>query len=93
MTASSSSLHAHCRPRHHNHDVSHVPKDRNASHNPSMLFCTFDDSYVLYCKNYRVVSCNVGHKCKKGKTCIWVPKSYVTNLTGPNISWGPKPQA
>jgi hypothetical protein len=27
------------------------------------------------------------------KTCIWVPKTYVTNLTGPNTSWVPKSQA
>jgi hypothetical protein len=84
MIASSSSSHAHCRPRRHAHVVSHAPKARNASHGPSMLFHTFGASYVLYCKNDIVVVSNVGHKCKKGKTYIWVPKSYVTNLTGPN---------
>jgi hypothetical protein len=73
--------------------VSHAPKDRNASHGPSILFCTFGASYVIQGKNDRIVATNVGPKCKKGKTCIWVPKSYVTNLTGPNTSWGPKPQA
>jgi hypothetical protein len=92
MTASSSSSHSHGRPRHHNPAVSNAPKDRNASHGPSMLFHTFDASYVLYCRNDRVVACIVGPKCK-GKTCIWVPKSYVTNLTEPNTSCGPKPQA
>jgi hypothetical protein len=66
--------------RHHaSHDVSHVPKDRNASHGPSILFRTFDASYVIYCKNDRIVATNVGPKCKKCMTCIWVPKSYVTN--------------
>jgi hypothetical protein len=93
MTASSSSSHAHGRPRRHNYVVSHAPKDRNASPGPSMLFLTFDASYVLYCKNDRVVASNVGPKCKNDKTCIWVPKSYVTNLTGPDTSWGPKPEA
>jgi hypothetical protein len=27
------------------------------------------------------------------KTCIWVPKTIVTNLVGPNKSWVPKSQA
>jgi hypothetical protein len=53
----------------------------NVSHGPSMLFHTCDASYVLHCKNDKVVASNVGLKCKKGKTCIWVPKSFVTNLT------------
>jgi hypothetical protein len=88
MIASSSSSHAHGRPRRHTHVVSHALKYRNTSHGSTMLFRTFNASYVLYCKNDRVVASNVGPKCKKGKTCIWVPKSYVINLTGPNTSWG-----
>jgi hypothetical protein len=89
MIASSSGSYAHSRsrPRHHSsHVVSHASKDRNASHVPSMLFSTFDASYVLYCKNDRIVASNMGPKSKKGKTCICVPKYYVTNLTGPNTS-------
>jgi hypothetical protein len=93
MIASSRSSHAHPRPRRHAHVVSQAPKARNASHGPSMLFRTFDASYVLYCKNDRFVASYVGPKCKKGKTCIWVTKSYVTNLTRPNTSWVPKLQA
>jgi hypothetical protein len=73
---------------HASHVVSHTPKERNASHGSSILFCTFDASYMIHCKNDKIVATNVGPKCKKGKTCIWVPKSYVTNLTGPNTSWG-----
>ena len=92
MIASSSGSYAHSRSRHRCR-ASHVPKDRNAYHGPSMLFRTFDASYVLYCKNDRIVASNVGPKSNKGKTCIWVPKSCVTNLTGPNKSWGPKPQS
>jgi hypothetical protein len=65
MTTSSSSSHVR-----HNHAASHAPKDRNASHGPSMIFHTFDASYVLYCKNDIVVACNMGPKCEKGKTCI-----------------------
>jgi hypothetical protein len=80
MIASSSGSYAHSRTRPRRR-ASHAPKDRNVSHGPSMLFHTFDSSNVLYRKNDRVVACNVGPKCKKGKTCIWVPKSYVTNLT------------
>jgi hypothetical protein len=93
MIVSSSSSHAHGRPRCHAQVVSHVPTARNASHGPSMLYRTFDASFVLYCKSSKVCASNVGPKCKKGKTCIWVLKSYVTKLTGPNTSWIPKPQA
>jgi hypothetical protein len=75
------------------HLMLHAPKDRNASHGHSILFRTFDASYVIYRKNGRIVATNVGPKCKRVKTCIWVTKSYITNLIGPNTSWGPKPQA
>jgi hypothetical protein len=93
MIASTSSSFAHDRSR---QNVSyarsiHVPKARNASYSPSISYHTFDASYVLYCKSSKVVAANVGPKCKIGKTCVWVPKVYVTNLTGPNSSWVPKP--
>jgi hypothetical protein len=59
------------RTRHHaSHVVSHAPKDRNASHGPSILFHTFDASYVIHYKNDRIVPINVGPKCKKDNTCI-----------------------
>jgi hypothetical protein len=94
MFASSSSSYAHgrIRPRRYvHHVVSHAP--RNASNGPTMLYHTYDASFVLMCKNDKVVARNLGPKCKRGKTCIWVPKSYVTNLVGPNKSWVPKTQA
>jgi hypothetical protein len=94
MFASSSSSYAHGknRPRCHAHHVaSHAPK--NAYNGPTMLYHTYDASFVLMCKNDNVIARNVGPKCKRGKTCIWVPKSYVTNLVGPNKSWVPKSQA
>jgi hypothetical protein len=94
MFASSSYSYLHYRsiPRRHvHHVVSHAP--RNASNGPTMLYRTYDASYVLICKKDKVVARNVGPKCKGGKTCIWVPKSYVTNLVGPNKSWVPKSQA
>jgi hypothetical protein len=50
-------------------------------------------SFVLSCKNAKVVARKLGSKCKGGKTCIWVPKVVVTNLVGPNKSWVPKTQA
>jgi hypothetical protein len=93
MIASPSGSYAHHRnrPRHHaSHVSSHAPKNRNASHGPSILFHTIDASYVIYYKNDKIVATIVGPKCKRGKTCIRVPKSYVTILKGPNTSWGPK---
>jgi hypothetical protein len=53
MIVASSSSHVHGRSIHRrrmSHVVSNVPKVRIASHGPSMLFRTFDASYVLYCK-------------------------------------------
>jgi hypothetical protein len=92
--ASSSSLYAHGRngPKRHAHHIdSYAP--RNASNGPTMLYHTNDASFVLMCKNDKVVARNLAPKCKRDKTCIWVPKSYVTNLIGPNKSWVPKTQA
>jgi hypothetical protein len=57
------------------------------------FYHTHDASFVLMCKNDKVVARNLGPKCKRGKTCIWVPKSYVTNLVGPNKSWASTTQA
>jgi hypothetical protein len=78
------------RPRHH-HVASHAP--RRASTGSTMLYQTCDASFVLICKNEKVVARSLGPKCKSDKTCIWVPKSVVTNLVGPNKSWVPKTQA
>jgi hypothetical protein len=89
ITASSSSSYAHgrSRPRHHAHHVaSHVPKNRNASYGHYVSYSTLEASYLLYYKLGRVVASHVGPKSKNGKTCIWVPKSHVTNLIGPNTS-------
>jgi hypothetical protein len=94
MFASSSSSYAHGRNRpwcHVHHVASHAP--RNASNGPTMLYQTYDASFILMCKNDKVVARNLGPKCKREKTCIWVPMSYVTNLVGPNKSWVPKTQA
>jgi hypothetical protein len=66
MIASSSGSYAHSRSRPRrraSHVDSHAPKDRNASHGLSMLYRTFDGSYVLHGKNDRIVATNVGSKC------------------------------
>jgi hypothetical protein len=78
MFASSSSYaHGRNRPRRH-HAASYAP--RRASTRPTMLYQICDASFVLTCKNYKVVARSLGPKCKRDKTCIWVPKSVVTNL-------------
>jgi hypothetical protein len=51
-----------------------------------MIYQTYGASFVLLCKNDKVVARSLGPKCKRDKTCICVPKSYVTNLVGPNKS-------
>jgi hypothetical protein len=90
--SSSSYVLGRSRPRRRvHHVVYHAP--RNASNGPTMCYCTYDASYVLHCKNDKVVAKNLGPKCKGDKTCIWIPKSYVTNIVGPNKSWVPKSQA
>jgi hypothetical protein len=91
MIASSSTYaYGRNRPR-RNHVVPHVP--RRACNGPTTVFHTCNTSFVLSCKNTKVVARKLGSKCKGDKTCIWVPKAIVTNLVGPNKSWVPKTQA
>jgi hypothetical protein len=78
------------RPR-RNHVVSHAP--RKACTGPNIVYHACNASFVLSCKNAKVVARKLGSKCKGDKTCIWVPKVVVTNLVGPNKSWVPKTQA
>jgi hypothetical protein len=87
FATSSSHAHGRSRPR-HNHVVSHVP--RKVCTSPTTIYQTCHASFVLSCKNAKVVARKLGSKCKRDKTCIWVPKSIVTNLVGPNKSWVPK---
>jgi hypothetical protein len=75
------------RPR-RNHVVSHA--SRKACTDPTTIYHARNASYVLSCKNSKVVVRKLGSKCKGDKTCIWVPKVVVTNLVGPNKSWVPK---
>jgi hypothetical protein len=65
MFASSSSY-AHGRngTRHH-HVASHAP--RKASNRPTMLYQIRDASFVLLCKNDKIVARSLGPKCKRDK--------------------------
>jgi hypothetical protein len=68
MYASSSSSYVYGRSRPRRHAVSHAP--RNASNGPTMLYHTYDASFVLMCKNDKVVARILGSKYKRDKTCI-----------------------
>ena len=87
MIASSSNFNG--RPR--RNFVSHAP--RKICNKTTSVFHACNTTYVLSCKNEKVVARKMGSKCKGDKTCIWVPKTIVTNLVGPNKSWVPKTQA
>jgi hypothetical protein len=90
MFASSSTfVHGRSRPR-RNHGVPHAP--RKMCNRPFTVYHACNTSFVLSCKNEKVVDRKLGSKCKGDKTCIWVPKVIVTNLVGPNKSWVPKTQ-
>jgi hypothetical protein len=90
MIASSSSfVHGRNMPR--KNVVHHVP--RKVCNEPSTIYHACNASFAICCKNKKVVARKVGAKCKGDKTCIWVPKTIVTNLVGPNKSWVPKTQA
>jgi hypothetical protein len=90
IDSSSTFVHGRSRPR-RNHVVSHAP--RRMCNRPSTIYHACNTSFVLSCKNTKVVARKLGSKCKGDKTCIWVPKVIVTNLAGPNKSWVPKTQA
>jgi hypothetical protein len=88
----SSSTYAYGRNRSRcNHVVSHAP--RKACNSPTIVYHACNASFVLSCKNAKVVARKLGSKCKRDKTCIWVPKVVITNLVGPNKSWVSKTQA
>jgi hypothetical protein len=90
MFASSSTfVHDRSRPR-RNNVVSHVP--RKMCNEPTTVFHACNTSFVLSCNNAKVVARKLGSKCKGDKTCLWVPKTILTNLVGPNKSWVPKTQ-
>jgi hypothetical protein len=72
-----------------------LPKKKSpiASNEPNVSFKTFDASYVLTNKSGKVVAKYVGGKYKGSKTCVWVPKVFVSNVKGPKTVWVPKNKA
>jgi hypothetical protein len=72
-----------------------LPKKKTptASNEPNISFKTFDPSYVLTNKSGKIVAKYVGGKHKGSKTCVWVPKVFVSNVKGPKTVWVPKNKA
>src|SRR5688572_4121776 len=60
---------------------------------PSTIYHACNASFAICRKNKKVIARKLGARCKGDKTCIWVPKTIVTNLVGPNKIWVPKTQA
>jgi hypothetical protein len=54
---------------------------------------SFNASYVLTNKSGKIVAKYVGGKHKSPKTCVWVPKVFVSNVKGPKTVWVPKNKA
>jgi hypothetical protein len=75
----------------HRRNVVHVP--RKVNNEPSIIYHACNASFAICRKDRKVIARKLGAKCKRDKTCIWVPKDIVTNLVGPNKSWVPKTQA
>jgi hypothetical protein len=71
-------------------NVVNVPRKVNE---PSTIYHACNASFAICRKDRKVIARKLGPKCKGDKTCIWVPKTIVTNLVGPNMSWVPKTQA
>jgi hypothetical protein len=71
-------------------NVVNVPRKVNE---PSTIYHACNTSFAICRKNKKVIGRKLGARCKGDKTCIWVPKTIVTNLVGPNKSWVPKTQA
>jgi hypothetical protein len=75
--------------------IVHMPR-RNVPrkvNEPSTIYHALNASFAICRKDRKIVARKLGVKCKGDKTCIWVPKTIVTNLVGPNKSWVPKTQA
>jgi hypothetical protein len=72
-------------------NIVHVP--RKVMNEPSTIYYACNASFAICRKDKKLIARKLGAKCKGDKTCIWVPKTIVTNLVGPNMSWVPKTQA
>jgi hypothetical protein len=82
--------HMSCRPGHEPVPASVLPPDM---HGPATIYHALNASFAICRKDRKIVARKLGAKCKSDKTCIWVPKTILTNLVGPNKSWVPKTQA
>jgi hypothetical protein len=95
MTASSSHV-MHDRKVCRRNVIHNMPR-RNVAprkvNEPSTIYHALNASFAICRKDKKIVARKLGAKCKGDKTCIWVPKTIVTNLVGPNKSWVPKSQA
>jgi hypothetical protein len=98
MFASSSSY-MHDRNMSRRNVIHHVPRKnivhapRKLMNEPSTIYYACNASFAICRKDKKVIARKLGARCKGDKTCIWVPKTIVTNLVGPNKSWVPKTQA
>jgi hypothetical protein len=97
LIASSSSI-MHDRSLARKNVINHVPRrnvhvPKRTRNEPSTIYHACNASFAICIKDKKVVARKLGVKCKGDKTCIWVPKTIVTNLVGPNTSWVPKTQA
>jgi hypothetical protein len=93
-----SSSYMHGRDMSRRNVVHHMPR-RNVVNfprkvnEPSTIYHACNASFAICRKNKKVIARKLGARCKGDETCIWVPKTIVTNLVGPNKSWVPKTQA
>ena len=97
MFASSSSY-MHGRNVARRNAINHMPRRNGVNvprkiNEPSTIYHASNATFAICRKNKKVIVRKLGAKCKGDKTCIWVPKTIVTNLVGPNKSWVPKTQA
>jgi hypothetical protein len=76
--------------RHSTHIKMPKKKIVNASNEHSISFKTFDAFFVLTNKSGKIVAKYVGGKHKSTKTCVWIPKVFVSNVKGPKTVWVPK---
>jgi hypothetical protein len=79
--------------RHSTHIKMPKQKFANASNEHSISFKAFDASFVLTNKSDTLVAKYVGGKHKSPKTCVWVPKVFVSNVKGPKTIWVPMNKA
>jgi hypothetical protein len=87
FASSSSYMHGRNMPR---KNIAHAPRKVNES---STIYHACNASFAICRMDRKVIARKLGARCKGDKTCIWVPKTIVTNLVGPNKSWVPKTQA